>query len=66
MRLNRKKIARAVLFSILGIVVVFAMYLVLLCHPGLFFRYSFTHGGITLYSDEPIPPQAAGHLGPDQ
>jgi hypothetical protein len=62
MRLNRKKIARAVLFSIIGIVVVFALYLILLCHPGLFFRYAFTRGGITLYSDEPIPPEAAGRV----
>jgi hypothetical protein len=62
MRLSRKKIARAVLFSTLGIVVVFALYLVLLCHPGLFFPYAFTRGGITLYSDEPIPPEAAGRV----
>jgi hypothetical protein len=62
MRLNRRKITRAILFSTLGIVVVFALYLVLLCHPGLFFRYTFTRGGITLYSDEPIPPEAAGRV----
>jgi hypothetical protein len=62
MKLNRRKIARVVLSSILGIVVVFAMYLGLLCHPGLFFRYAFTQGGITLYSDEPIPPEAAGRV----
>jgi hypothetical protein len=62
MKLNRRKIVKTALFSILGIVVVFALYLVLLCHPGLFFRYAFTQGGITLYSDEPIPPEAAGRV----
>ncbi len=62
MRLSRRKIIRAVLSSTLGIVVVFALYLFLLCHPGLFFRYAFTRGGITLYSDEPIPPEAAGRV----
>ncbi len=62
MRLNRKKIVRAALFPALGLVVIFVSYLVLLCHPGLFFRYAFTRGGITLYSDEPIPPEAAGRV----
>ena len=37
-------------------------YLVLLAHPGAFFRYSFTRGAITLHSDEPIPPDAAGRV----
>ena len=55
-------IVRAVIFSTLGIGVVFVSYLVLLCHPRLFFRYAFTRGGITLYSDEPIPPEAAGRV----
>src|SRR6516164_560370 len=62
MRLNRRKIARVVIFSALGIGVVFVAYLVLLCYPGLFFRHAFTRGGITLYSDEPIPPEAAGRV----
>ncbi len=62
MRLNRKKIVRAALFSALGLVVIFVSYLVLLCHPGLFFGYAFTQGGITLYSDEPIPAEAAGRV----
>ena len=62
MRLNRKQIVRTTLFAALGLVVVFALYLVLLCHPGLFFRYAFTRGGITLYSDEPIPPEAARRM----
>ena len=36
-----------------------ALYLVLLCHPGLFFTYSYTRGNITLRSDRPIPEKAA-------
>jgi hypothetical protein len=62
MRLNRKTIVRAVIFSALGIGIVFVSYLVLLSHPGLFFRHAFTRGGITLYSDEPIPPEATGRV----
>jgi hypothetical protein len=62
MKLNRRKIVKAVLYTTLGFVVVFVLYLVLLCRPGLFFRYAFTRGGITLYSDEPIPPEAAGRV----
>lgn len=62
MRLNRKKIARVAAFSILGIVGIVIVYLVLLCHPGLFFPYAFTRGGITLFSDEPIPPEPAARI----
>jgi hypothetical protein len=62
MRLNRRKIARAALFATIGLGVAFVCYLVLLCHPGLFFRYAFTHGGITLRSDEPIPAEPAGRI----
>jgi hypothetical protein len=62
MRLNRKKIARAALFATLGLIIVGAFYLVLLCHPDLFFHYEFTHGGITLYSDEPIPAEPAARI----
>ncbi len=56
-RANLKRIAMAALFTFLGILSLFVLYLVLLCHPGLFFRYTFTQGAITLYSDEPIPAQ---------
>jgi hypothetical protein len=62
MRFRRKRIIRAILFAILGLVVLFVLYLALLCHPGLFFRYTFTRGGITLFSDEPIPPDSAGRV----
>ena len=62
MRLNRKKIARVAAYSTLGIVGIVVSYLALLCHPGLFFPHTFTRGGITLYSDEPIPPEPAGRI----
>jgi hypothetical protein len=62
MRLNCKRIARVAGFSILGIVGIVVLYLVLLCHPGLFFRHAFTRGGITLFSDEPIPPEPAARI----
>jgi hypothetical protein len=62
MRLDRKKIARAALFATLGLGLAFVGYLVLLCHPGLFFGYTFTRGGITLHSDEPIPQEPAGRI----
>ena len=57
-RSNFKRIARVALFTFLGIFGLFALYLVLLCHPGLFFPYTFSQGVITLYSDEPIPVSA--------
>ena len=62
MRLNRKKAARIAAFSTLLIVAVVASYLLLLRHPGFFFAYSFSHGEITLYSDEPIPALPAGRI----
>jgi hypothetical protein len=62
MRLNRKKIARVALFATLGLGLAFVGYLVLLCHPGLFFGYTLTRGGITLHSDEPIPEEPAGRI----
>jgi hypothetical protein len=55
---NRKRIAKVAILAIMGILGLFVLYLVLLCHPGLFFRHAFTHDGITLYSDEPIPASA--------
>jgi hypothetical protein len=58
-RSNLKRIARAALFTFFGILGLFILYLVLLCHPGLFFRHELTQDGITLYSDEPIPASAA-------
>ncbi len=62
MRWNRRKIAMRVACSILGIVSTFGFYLLLLCHPGLFFSHHFSRGGITLFSDEPIPAEAAGRI----
>ncbi len=62
MRLNCRKIARGAAFAILGVVAVVGFYLALICHPGPFFAHSFTRGGITLYSDEPIPPEHAGRI----
>jgi hypothetical protein len=58
-RSNLKRIARSVLSAFFGILGLFVLYLILLCHPGLFFRYAFNQGAITLYSDEPIPASAA-------
>jgi hypothetical protein len=57
--LSGKRIGKTALLSILGFFAAVVLYLALLCHPGLFFRYSFTQGGVTLYSDEPIPPRPA-------
>ena len=62
MRINRKKLAKVMALAILGFFAVAGAYLVLLCHPGLFFSHTFTHGGITLYSDEPIPALPAGRI----
>ncbi len=62
MRLNRKTAARVAVYSTLLIVAVVVSYLLLLRHPGLFFAHSFSRGGITLYSDETIPPGPAGAI----
>jgi hypothetical protein len=59
---TRRKIVKVAAVSALGIVVLFASYLLLLRHPGLFFAHSFTRGGITLFSDEPIPPEPAARI----
>jgi hypothetical protein len=61
-RLVSKKVIKAAVVAILGILILFAVYILLLCHPGLFFRHSLTHGAITLYSDEPIPARSAEHV----
>jgi hypothetical protein len=62
MHLNRKKIARVAVSSALAIVAIGGGYLVLLCHPGVFFPFEFTRGEISLHSDEPIPPEPAGRI----
>jgi hypothetical protein len=62
MRFVGKKVAKQAALWALGTVGVIGLYLVLLCYPDLFFSHSFTHGGITLYSDEPIPPEPAGRI----
>jgi hypothetical protein len=61
-RLVSKKVIKAAVVAILGILILFAVYILLLCHPGLFFGHSLTHGAITLYSDEPIPARSAEHV----
>src|SRR5262245_58309081 len=60
--LGWKRIAKTVLSWLLAFLAAFALYLSLLCHPGLFFRYSFTQGIVTLYSDEPILPRSAAQV----
>ena len=55
---SRKRLARVAIRASLGSIGLFAGYLLLLCHPGSFFGHSYTHGGITLHSDEPIPEAA--------
>jgi hypothetical protein len=62
MQLSRRKIARVAALTILGLVAIAGLYLALICHPGLFFAHSFTRAGITLYSDEPIPPEPAERI----
>ncbi len=61
-RFRGKKLLQAAVFSCSGLGALFVLYLVLICHPGLFFRYTFARGAITLYSDEPIPPEPAGRI----
>ena len=46
----------------LGMIASVGLYVGLICHPGSFFSHAFTRGGITLYSDEPIPPEHAGRI----
>ena len=58
---TRKRIAKVLILASIGSIGLFVGYLALLCHPGIFFGYSSSHGGITLHSDEPIP-EAAGRV----
>jgi hypothetical protein len=62
MKLSRRTIVRSAVLVGVGLGVVLVAYLVLLCHPGLFFGHALTRGGITLYSDDPIHAEAAGPL----
>jgi hypothetical protein len=62
MRPSRKKVARLTAFSILLITCSVVAYLLLICHPGLLFPHALQRGGITLYSDEPIPAEPAGRI----
>ena len=57
-RWNRKRLAKAALLAVLIPLGLFVLDLVLLCHPGIFFRYAFSQGWITIYSEKPIPPLA--------
>jgi hypothetical protein len=58
-RLTRKKVVKFAVYSMAGVLGVFGLYLLVLCQPGLFFRYTFAQNRITLYSDEPIPATSA-------
>jgi hypothetical protein len=59
LRLPRwKTLARGALALFLGILAVTVLYLVLLCHPGLFFGHTVSDGAITLHSDAAIPASA--------
>jgi hypothetical protein len=60
--LTRRRLAWAAVVSIVAITVVAALYLMLLCHPGLFFRHAFTQSDFCLYSDEPIPSGPAARV----
>jgi hypothetical protein len=62
MWLDRKRIAKVAALTTLGIAGIVGSYLALLCHPGLFFSHTFSRGGITLISDEPIPPEPASRI----
>jgi hypothetical protein len=53
--LTRRRLAWVAVVSIATITVVIALYLILLCHPGMFFRHAFAQSDFFLYSDEPIP-----------
>jgi hypothetical protein len=61
-RKTGRRFGKWAVLSPLGIVAVLVLYLVLLGHPGLFFKYTFTRGNITLFSDEPIPSRSAGDV----
>jgi hypothetical protein len=49
------KVARRIVYSMVGVLGAIGLYLIVLCQPGMLFRCSFTYDGITLYSDDPIP-----------
>jgi hypothetical protein len=57
-----RRVGKPAALSTLGIFAIFALYLVLLSHPGLFFKHTLTRGNITLCSDEPIPADSAGEV----
>jgi hypothetical protein len=57
--LSREKVARVAVPLTVGVLTIVGLYLMLLCHPGLLFRYTFARDGIALYSDEPIPALSA-------
>ena len=57
-----KSAAKIVIAAVAIILAIIALYGVLICHPGLFFSHIYSHGDVTLHSDEPIPAAAAGVL----
>jgi hypothetical protein len=58
----RKRIVRGGVFGALGLGIILALYLVLLCYPRPLFGHSFRRGELTLYSDEPIPRAPAERM----
>jgi hypothetical protein len=60
--LTRRSLAKTAIVATVVLLGTSALYLILLCHPGLFFRYSFAQGGMILYSDAPIPREPAGRV----
>jgi len=61
-RLRRWRIAKTILISVVAFLGVIALYLVIVCHPGPFFRYRLTRGEFAIHSDEPIPESSAARI----
>jgi hypothetical protein len=56
-----KTFVRAAFILLSGVVMLMALYILIICYPHPFFRYSVSHGNIHLYSTAPIPGNA-GYL----
>jgi hypothetical protein len=56
------RLIKSTLLFVLAVFAVLVLYLILLRHPGLFFRHAFTGHGIALYSDEPIAAGPASQV----
>lgn len=53
-----KKAVRILRFFFMGVLGLAASYILLICFPQPLFAYSHTWNNLTLYCDDPIPPQA--------